>query len=80
MRKTDPIRFYNRPSDFHENFTLELRKIYNITNDMIHRGATIRLPHDTIRIAILTLYDTHRDTYDVNYFANKRFHLISNTA
>lgn len=36
IRKTDPIRFYNRPSDFHENFTLELQKIYSITNDIIH--------------------------------------------
>ena len=30
----------------------------------IHRGETIRLPHDTIRIAIQgPRYDTYRDTH-----------------
>ena len=32
---------------------------------LVDRGVTIHLPHDTIRIVILTsLYDTYRDTFN----------------
>lgn len=51
----DLICFYNRFSDFYENFILELWKIYNIINDIIYRGVMICLFCDIIRIAILIL-------------------------
>lgn len=53
------------------SFTLQALFICN--NTFIYfRGATIHLPHDTIRITIQTIrYDTYRDTFDVLLKNNK---------